>query len=74
MVIRATRVQTTTRRARYVAPAFSAFMGVMFVGYGYFKEGLTGLLLPLGAGFIVYSAVVFIANRRAYGRHDRKDG
>jgi drug/metabolite transporter (DMT)-like permease len=58
MVIRASRVQATTGRARYVAPAFTAFMGVMFVGYGYFKEGLSGFLLPLGVGFLFYSTVV----------------
>jgi hypothetical protein len=68
MVVRATQVQVTTVRAKYVAPAFTAFMGVMFVGYGYLKEGLTGFLLPLGAGFLVYSLVIFITNRRAYGR------
>jgi len=56
-----------------VAPAFTAFLGVMFVGYGYFKEGLSGFLLPLGVGFLVYSTAVFIANRRAYGRQSRND-
>jgi len=73
MVLRASRVQATTRGARYVAPAFTAFLGVMFVGYGYFKEGLSGFLLPLGVGFLVYSTAVFIANRRAYGRQSRND-
>ena len=67
MVVNATRIQATTRKARYVAPAFTAFMGTMFLAYAYFRTGLAGFLLPLGIGFLVYSLVVFLANRRAYG-------
>jgi len=73
MVMRATQVQATTVKAKYVAPAFTAFMGIIFVGYGYLKEGLTGFLLPLGAGFLIYSLVIFVTNRRAYGRRSRND-
>ena len=68
MVVNATRIQATTSKARYVAPAFTAFMGIMFLGYGYLKEGLAVFLLPLGVGFLVYSLVIFVTNRRAYGR------
>jgi hypothetical protein len=67
MVVNATRIQATTSKARYVAPAFTAFMGIMFLGYGYFRRGLIGFLLPLGIGFLVYSLILFLANRRAYG-------
>jgi hypothetical protein len=71
MIVRSSRVQATTTRAKYVAPAFTAFMGAMFLGYGYFKEGLSGFLAPLGIGFLVYSVALFVANRKAWGRVDR---
>lgn len=70
---RANQVQATSSRARYVAPAFTAFMGVMFAGYGYFERRLISFLLPLSVGFLVYSLVVFLANRRAYGSKTNKD-
>jgi hypothetical protein len=73
MVVRASQVQATTIRAKYVTPVFTAFMGVMFLGYGYLKQALAIFLLPLGLGFLVYSLVIFITNRRAYGRRGRND-
>jgi hypothetical protein len=67
MVSRASQVQTTAQSAKYVAPAFTAFMGILFTGYGLFLDRGPKLLLLLGLGFLGYSLVVLVANRRAYG-------
>jgi hypothetical protein len=71
MIVRSSLVQVTTTRAKYVAPAFTAFMGLLFLGYGYVREGLGGFLTLLGIGFLAYSLVLFLANRKAWGRVDR---
>jgi hypothetical protein len=68
IALRATRTEASTRRAKYAGAAFTALMGVMFVGYGYLREGLGGFISLLGAAFLVNSLVVFLANRRAYGQ------
>ena len=70
MVVRAARIQSTTKRAKYVSPAFCALMGAIFVGYGYFRDGVGSLLFILGGAFLIYSVVVFAANRRAYAVDD----
>jgi hypothetical protein len=66
MVARAAQVQATSGKVKYAAPIFYAFMGVFFCGFGYSREGLRSFLFPLGAGFLVWSVFVFMANRRAY--------
>jgi hypothetical protein len=66
MVSRASRVQEAARGAKYVAPAFLCFMGLIFTGYGLLYERSPRLLLPLGVGFLAYGVVVLLANRRAY--------
>jgi hypothetical protein len=71
LVLRSQQVQSTAGRFKYVGPALPAVMGVLFLGYGYFWEGMHGFLFPLGAAFLVYGAIVFVANRRAYGRRGR---
>jgi hypothetical protein len=71
MIVRSSLVQVTTTRAKYAAPAFTAFMGLLFLRYGYVREGLGGFLTLLGIGFLVYSLVLFLANRTAWGRVDR---
>ncbi len=67
MILRSAQVQSTTRRAKYVAPAFTGVLGVIFAAYGYWREGEAGFLFLLGVAFIIYSVVVFLANRRAWG-------
>jgi hypothetical protein len=63
---RAAQIQTTSGKVKYAAAIFYAFMGAFFLAYGYFRDGLGGFLVPLGGGFLVYSVVVFLANRRAF--------
>jgi hypothetical protein len=68
MVTRATQVQSTAQQAKYVVPMFTGFMGLLFTGYGLFFDKGPRLLLLLGLGFLGYSAVLFLTNRRAYAR------
>lgn len=70
MIVRNARVQSTSRRAKYLAPAFTAFMGTLFLTFGYLHEGLHGFLVPMGAGFLGYSVVIFFVKRRAFGQLD----
>jgi len=65
LTTRAARVQSTSTRARYVAPSFYAVMGVLFLGWGLISgRGLIFLTL-LGGAFLMYALVIFLANRRA---------
>ncbi len=66
IVARAAQIQTTSGKVKYAAPIFYAFMGAFFLGYGYFRDGLSGFLVPLGGGFLIFATVVFLANRRAF--------
>ena len=70
MIARNALVQSTSRKAKYVAPAFTAFMGAIFLSFGYLHEGLHGFLVPLGVGFLGYSVVIFLVNRRAFGQRN----
>lgn len=67
LTLRASQVQSTVGRAKYVSPVFTGTLGLIFCGYGYTHEGLKGFLLPMGCLFVIYSIIVFNANRRAYG-------
>jgi len=69
ILVRATQVQTTSGKVKYAAPIFYACMGAFFAGYGYFRVGLSGFLVPLGCGFLVWSVVVLLINRRAYKKN-----
>ncbi len=71
LIRRNLRVQGEAHKAWYVAPAFFAFMGIVFFSYG-LREAGSGMPLYLGGGFIVFSVVVFFANRRAYSASSRK--
>jgi hypothetical protein len=70
MIARNALVQSASRKSKYVAPAFTAFMGAIFLSFGYLHEGLHGFLVPLGAGFLGYSVVIFLVNRRAFGQRN----
>jgi hypothetical protein len=68
LTVRAMQVQSTAGSAKYVGPAFTGFMGLIFTTYGVFWDRGARLLLFLGIGFLVYSVIVFRVNRRAYAR------
>lgn len=68
MIARNALLQSTSRKAKYATPAFTAFMGAIFLSYGYLHEGLNGFSVPLGAGFLGYGVVIFFVNRRAFGQ------
>ena len=70
MMSRAARVQATAKFSRYVAPTFYGFMGAVFCGYGLLYARTGNFLILLGAGFLVFAAYAFFANRRAYGKKE----
>ena len=68
IIQRSARVQGAVSRNRFAAPALYAFMGLVFSGYALGRgEGVTSFLFVMGAGFLVYSIVVLLANSRAFG-------
>ena len=71
MILRSSRVQTAATRISYIGPAFTAFMGLVFLGYGLLREGVSGFLTLLGVGFLIYSIVIFAASRKAWGKPRR---
>ena len=72
LILRNMKVHREATKARYLAPAFFAFMGAVFLVYG-LRDGTTssGMPLYMGAGFLIFAVVVFFANRRAYGASSR---
>ncbi len=69
LLLRATTIQQTAGRSKFIAPAFFGFMGVVFMGAG-MRESARDSSFPLamGAGFIVFAAITLALNLRAYGR------
>ena len=69
IVSRSARIYSVTPKSLYIGPTFLAFMGLLFIGYSFAEGSNTfGLLFSMGAGFVVFSAALFLFNRRAYGR------
>ncbi len=66
LISRNTQVNQLAPRTWYVVPAFTAFMGLVFAGYGFFGRGANGFTAILGLGFIAYSVVLAVANHRAF--------
>jgi hypothetical protein len=67
LIVRNSHVQNVAPKTWYVVPAFTAFMGLVFAGYGAFAPGgLSVFLVVLGLGFLAYAAVLLVVNRRAY--------
>jgi hypothetical protein len=67
MVSRAQRVQSTARFARYVGPAFTGILGLVFVVDGFMFDRTRGFLFPIGLVFLLYSVAIFTVRRRAWG-------
>jgi hypothetical protein len=69
MIKRSARIQGVTAKAKFIAPMFYAFLGLVFAGFGYFREGgASSFAFIMGCGFVVYAAIIFMANRRAFAR------
>lgn len=68
IALSASRAEASSRKAKYAGAAFTALMGVLFLGYGYLMQGIGGFMSLLGGAFLVNSLVVFVANRRALRR------
>ena len=60
-------LQRTVPKTWFIAPTFFAFMGLIFFCYGLFSDNQANpLSIAMGLGFLVYSAVTFVVNRRAF--------
>jgi hypothetical protein len=66
LVSRATQVQDAAGRAKYAAPAFFAFSGIVMGSYGLMQHRTDLFLVVLGGGFLVFGAFLLAINRRAY--------
>lgn len=67
LITRNTQAQHIAPKTWFVVPAFTAFMGLVFAGYGIFSENrVSSFTTVMGIGFLVYAAVLFVANRRAF--------
>ena len=66
LVSRATNVQDAAGRAKYAAPAFFGFSGIVMGSYGLMQHRTDMFLVLLGGGFLVFGAYLLAVNRRAY--------
>ncbi len=67
LITRNSQAQSMAPKTWYVVPTFTGFMGLLFAGYGLFSpRGPSTFTAILGLGFIAYSAVLFVANYRAF--------
>jgi hypothetical protein len=52
-----------------IAPIFYAFMGLIFVIFGYgYRGGISSFTCILGIGFIIFAIVMYVRNRRLFGQ------
>jgi hypothetical protein len=64
---RSSRIQTINTKGKFISPIFFGFMGLVFFGFGLANHGsISGFMLALGGGFIVYALVIFRVNRKAF--------
>lgn len=69
LISKNTQVYASAPKNALIAPIFYLFMGLVFAGFGYFsKGGMTDLPFVLGIGFIAFGVVVFIRNKKLYGK------
>ena len=67
LITRNSQAQRMAPKIWYVVPTFTAFMGLVFAGYGLFSpRGPSTFTAILGLGFIAYSAVLVLTNYRAF--------
>lgn len=67
LITRNTQAQHIAPKTWFVVPAFTAFLGLVFAGYGLFSDsGVGSFTTIMGIGFLVYAAVLFVANHRAF--------
>jgi hypothetical protein len=67
LISRNASVQRVAGAAKYAAPAFYIFMGLVFSVYGLFFARSSQFIVILGIGFLAFGIYVLLANRRAFG-------
>ena len=68
LITRNAAVQRAAGRAKYAAPAFYLFMGVIFAGYGLLSSREMSFIVLLGIGFLAFGIYVLVVNLRAFGK------
>jgi len=66
MMTRATRVQETAARSKFLGPAFFLFCGGVMAYYGLERSEMSGFLMLLGLAFLGFGAFMLVANLKAY--------
>jgi hypothetical protein len=66
LISRNASVQRVAGRAKFAAPAFYIFMGLVFAGYGLFFTRNSEFMVILGAGFLAFGFYVLVTNLRAF--------
>lgn len=66
LVSRAAHVQDAAGRAKYAAPAFFGFSGIVFGCYGLMQNQIDMFLVLIGGGFLAFGVALLVINRRAY--------
>jgi hypothetical protein len=67
LISRNASIQRAAGRAKFAAPVFYLFMGLIFIGYGLLSSRDMKFILLLGIGFLAFGIYVLIANLRAFG-------
>jgi len=57
------QTQQVAPKTKSVALVFYAFMGVVFMVYGFITEGIGSFLFIMGVGFLVFTVIVMVLNR-----------
>lgn len=62
------KIYSAAPKNTLIAPTLYLFMGLVFTYFGYTsRQGFQSLPFIMGAGFIVFSVVVFIVNKKLFG-------
>lgn len=68
LISRNASVQRAAGRAKYAAPVFYLFMGLIFTGYGLLSSREMSFVVLLGIGFLAFGIYALVANLRAFGK------
>lgn len=68
IVDKSTKIYRKAPKNNLIVPLFYLFMGVVFAWFGYSQRGVTDFAFILGVGFIVFSLVIFVANKAIFNK------
>lgn len=68
LITRNTRITIVNTRGRFLVPAFYAFLGLAFLGYGLASSRSSSFTIVMGVGFLAFALVTLAANLKAFGK------